>query len=60
MLEFRLVQHFNRNYNTMQKHVGAERDCGFLQCLQSLQAVWRSLIATVKTTRNDCFPISEY
>jgi hypothetical protein len=38
MLEFRLVQHFNRNYNTMQKHVGAERDCGFLQCLQSLQA----------------------
>jgi hypothetical protein len=60
MLEFRLIEHFNRNYNTIEKTLAKQAAITFSQCLLGLQLVRRSPMATVKTSSNDCFPIIGY
>ena len=59
MLEFRFVEQFNRNYNTIYECMGRGLWSRILQCLQGLRQCGARPIAAVRASSNDRFPAIE-
>jgi hypothetical protein len=60
MLEFRLIEYFNRNYNTIEKTFAKQVAITLYPVFTALAVGAEIADGDGKTSSTDCFPIIEY